>query len=529
MSTMKDDFVSQSTHVELTTSLSQKRAGAEAFEARARDGNEIEHALSPLEAIKAYLMAIFWCLMVSMCVVMEGYDTILIANFFAYPTFAKKYGQRVDASGHWQLSASWQAAVGRGSGIGAFFGVLLNGIIVNKFGQKRAVIGALISLSCTLFIVFFAPDIKILLVGQILCGLPWGVFASSAPAYASEVLPLSLRVYMTSYTNMCFIMGQLIAAGVLAGLVNRTDEWGYRNPFALQWMWPVVLIPILCFAPESPWHLVRQNRLEEAEASLRRLQRASAPIDPQKTLAVIMHTNALEEELSKGTRYQDCYKGNELRRTEVACMAFMGQVLAGAPFAYTSTYFFQQVGMPTDMIYNMNVGATCMAFVGTLVSWFGIMPYFGRRKIYMGNVIAVGYTQSALCLVWTFTFQLSIGQLGWAIRAEVGSTCLRQKTICLARNAYYIADVVGGVLQPYFMNPTEWNLKGYTGFIWGPTCFILAVWAYFRLPETKGRTFDELDVLFGKRISARKFASYKVDSFHHSIMLVLPSGEKVAP
>jgi SP family general alpha glucoside:H+ symporter-like MFS transporter len=107
MSTMKDDFVSQSTHVELTTSLSQKRAGAEAFEARARDGNEIEHALSPLEAIKAYLMAIFWCLMVSMCVVMEGYDTILIANFFAYPTFAKKYGQSVDASGHWQLSASW--------------------------------------------------------------------------------------------------------------------------------------------------------------------------------------------------------------------------------------------------------------------------------------------------------------------------------------------------------------------------------------------------------------------------------------
>jgi SP family general alpha glucoside:H+ symporter-like MFS transporter len=100
-----------------------------------------------------------------------------------------------------------------------------------------------------------------------------------------------------------------------------------------------------------------------------------------------------------------------------------------------------------------------------------IIGFLGTR----GNVMAVGYTQSALCLVWTFIFQLSIGQLGWAIPAEVGSTRLRQKTICLARNAYYIADVVGGVLQPYFMNPTEWNLKGYTSFIWGPTCFILAV------------------------------------------------------
>jgi SP family general alpha glucoside:H+ symporter-like MFS transporter len=46
--------------------------------------------------------------------------------------------------------------------------------------------------------------------------------------YASEVLPLAIRVYLTSYTNMCFIIGQLIAAGVLNGLVSRTDEWGYR-------------------------------------------------------------------------------------------------------------------------------------------------------------------------------------------------------------------------------------------------------------------------------------------------------------
>lgn len=49
----------------------------------------------------------------------------------------------------------------------------------------------------------FKADTKvILLLEEMLCGLPWGVFATTAPAYASEVLPLSLRVYMTSYTNM---------------------------------------------------------------------------------------------------------------------------------------------------------------------------------------------------------------------------------------------------------------------------------------------------------------------------------------
>src|SRR5258708_933385 len=60
------------------------------------------------------------------------------------------------------------------------------------------------------------------------------------------------------------------------------------------------------------------------------------------------------------------------------------------------------------------------------------------------------------------------------------------------------------------MNPTEWNLKGYTGFIWGATAFATFVWAYFRLPETRGRTFEEMDILFAKRVPARKFADYDV-------------------
>lgn len=207
---------------------------------------------------------------------------------------------------------------------------------------------------------------------------------------ASEVLPLSLRIYMTSYTNMsvirtkshigyesrgkvdaniyrCFIMGQLIAAGVLSSLSQRDDEWAYRIPFALQWAWPVVLFPILLFAPESPWHLVRHGKLEEAEKSLRRLVRQSANIDPKKTLAYIIHTNDMELEIESGTSYFDCFKGVDLRRTEIACMAFAGQVFAGSLFAYNSTYFFQQIGLGTKATYNMNVGGTGMALAATLM------------------------------------------------------------------------------------------------------------------------------------------------------------------
>jgi len=219
----------ESTSLAEVGSLEGKMNGTE-LTLRAIDGAILEYTLSPWEAVKAYPMAIFWALIVSMCVIMEGYDTILIGNFYAYPTFAAKYGTYYPGVGN-QLSAAWQAGLGNASGVGAFFGVLLNGYLVEKFGQKRVLLSSLIVLSAFIFMTFFAPNITILAVGEFLCGLPWGVFATIAPAYASEVLPLSLRVYLTSYTNMCFIIGQLIAAGVLDGLVHLDTEWSYRIPF----------------------------------------------------------------------------------------------------------------------------------------------------------------------------------------------------------------------------------------------------------------------------------------------------------
>jgi MFS transporter, SP family, general alpha glucoside:H+ symporter len=160
------------------------------------------------------------------------------------------------------------------------------------------------------------------------------------------------------------------------------------------------------------------------------------------------------------------------------------------------------------------------------------MPYFGRRTIYILGIGTMAVTlfiigilnvwtdrksvalaQAVLTLFWTFTFQLSVGQLGWALPAEMGSTRLRQKTVCLARNSYYIISVISGVLEPYFMNPQAWDLRGYTGFVWGGTALLTTIWAYFRLPETKDRPYEELDMLFAKKVPARKFRTTQVDAF----------------
>lgn len=86
---------------------------------------------------------------------------------------------------------------------------------------------------------------------------------------------------------------------------------------------------------------------------LRRLQSKSSSIDPKETLALIIHTDNLEKEISAGTTYFDCFKGAERRRTEIACMCFAGQIFSGTLFAYNSTYFFQQIGLSTNVTYKV--------------------------------------------------------------------------------------------------------------------------------------------------------------------------------
>lgn len=497
-----------------------------------------DHEETVGSALRLHYKALFWAFMVSMCVIMEGYDTILLGNFYAFPSFAKKFGSYDPGSKKYQLSAPWQAALGNSSGIGAFFGSFLNGWLVHRFGQKRVLLVSLVALTGLLFIVFFANSVAVLLVGEILCGFPWGIFATISPAYASEVLPLSLRVYLTSWTNMCFIIGQLIAAGVLAGLVDNSTEWAYKIPFAIQWFWPLVLFPVLLFAPESPWHLVRNGQMQAARRSLVRLNRKDTDAETiDSILALIIHTDNQEKELLLEVRtgYWECFRGVEARRTEIACMTFAGTILTGLVFAYNSTYFFSSIGLSNNQTYQLNVGGTGMALVGTLISWVFIMPYAGRRTIYFWGTAAMAIilfvigvlnvrtsensfalAQAVLTLIWTFAFQLSVGQMAWALPAEIGSTRLRQKTVVLGRNAYYLTSVVASVLEPYFINPTAWNLKGYTSFFWAGTSFITLIWVFFRLPETKGRSYEEINLLFAKGIGARHFSKYQVDVFDES-------------
>ncbi|KAG5665479.1 hypothetical protein KAF25_009604 [Fusarium avenaceum] len=505
----------------------------------ARSAANKEQKMTLMQGIKLYPKAVGWSVLISTCIVMEGFDIVLVNNFYAFPQWNRKYGT-LQPDGSYQVSAAWQAGLSNGANVGSIIGLILNGWLSERFGYRYTIIGCLIWLSACITLFFTAQNVQMLLAAEILCGLPWGIFQTICVTYASEVCPIALRGYLTTYVNFCWGLGQEIGIGILRSMIGRTDQWAYRIPYGLQWIWPLPLIVGLWLAPESPWWLVRKGRVEDAKKSLLRLTSLNreTEFDADETVAMMVHTTALEEKLTGGSSYLDCLKGVNLRRTEIVCMVWAMQNLSGNSFSNYSTYFLEQAGLSAKHAYSFALGQYAINMIGVFGAWGLMSAGIGRRTLYLYGLCGLcivlcvlgflglvpeaqrekgALATGSLMIGWAVVYQLSVGSVAYSLVSELPSRRLQIKTVALGRIFYGIVGIINAILSPYMLNPTAWDWSNYTGFFWGGICFLCIIYTYFRLPEPNGRTFAELGILFEQRVSARKFATTKVDVFHESV------------
>ena len=155
------------------------------------------------QAIRMYPRATFFSMCLSLTLIMEGYDTSLLSNFFGYPEFQKKFGRGPLKNGSFQLTSTWQSGLQNGVQVGEILGLFAAGTIAERFGYKKTMISALGMMIGVIFILFFAQNISMLLAGEILCGIPWGAFQTLTTTYAADIGPPALRPYLTTFNNMC--------------------------------------------------------------------------------------------------------------------------------------------------------------------------------------------------------------------------------------------------------------------------------------------------------------------------------------
>ena len=117
---------------------------------------------------------------------MEGFDIALINNLYGFQAFNQKFGVQ-QPDGTWQIPAAWQAGLSNGANVGEIIGLFINGIVSERIGYRYTVLGCLVLIAGFTAIFFTAQNVQTLLVAEILCGIPWGVFQTLTVTYASEV------------------------------------------------------------------------------------------------------------------------------------------------------------------------------------------------------------------------------------------------------------------------------------------------------------------------------------------------------
>ncbi|GAA5859880.1 hypothetical protein JCM8547_004370 [Rhodosporidiobolus lusitaniae] len=486
--------------------------------------------LSLFEAFKLWRKGVLWSVALSLAVTAESYSTILLNSLYAAPSFQKAYGV-LQPSGKYIIPSAWQSALGSGTNAALIIGICFGAPLVDRFGYRKVMIGGLIWNFAFVFLIFFSTNLTMLLIGNMLCGLPWGLFAIAAVAYSVEVVPTQLRSYLSSVVNhfpfadvnLNWVMGHIVGAGVLKASLDYNSDWTYKLPFLLMFVVPIPLAIGLYFAPESPYYLARKGRIDEATAAMDRLHAPHASINSRELVEQIAETHRIETEMKTGGTWKDCFTGVNLRRTEIAVISWTAPGLVGYVFQFYATFFFTRAGFPTDKAFALGLANYAIAFVGTVTSWF-LQYKFGRRSIILYGfcsmlplttlVGALDFTtsstgrwaQAAFLMIFFFSYGSSQGPVPYVIASESSAVKLRAKTLALARTTYYCVLISSTTLAPYFFQ--TWDLKGKSAFPAAGFTLILLVWSYFRLPEMKGRSFEELDILFALRLPARKFKSY---------------------
>lgn len=227
--------------------------------------------------------------------------------------------------------------------------------------------------------------------------------------------------------------------------------------------------------------------------------------------------------------FKDCFNKKNRKRTGVAVMAFVIQNFSGMGWVvgYMS-YFLQLAGMTAAKSFDMTVIISGIMVVGNLCSWF-LVEYLGRRGTMLYGAVTLFITllviavlavatnsQAALTAqivmmgIWGFAYQGTIGAVAWPVASENATSSLRTPTQALCTIVNALTASIWGLSLPYAVNPDQGNLQGKIGFIYAALLLVCIAFVSYFVPETKGRTYSEIDQLWELGVPAWKWSKHEL-------------------
>lgn len=319
-----------------------------------------------------------------------------------------------------------------------------------------------------------------------------------------------------------------------AGVVGTVVVWGtqklgghlsYQIPLAIQSAVPVVLCILTILLPESPEWLVGKGRMEQARHNLRKLRGFSdEQVEDELRLMALCEKN--DRELRAEVKFWHIFKREHLKRTLVAGSFFSLNQISGVILSTTyTTVFLTQLGIGDA--FSLTIIASCCTLAGTIaaplvIDRAGRRPtaFVGMSILFIIDAVAGGLAFeksnkhatlaiAALSFIFNFFWASSFFSLSNLMPSEMATPKLRHHTMSYTIACQEITAVITTLVVPRLTAADAANLGAKTYLIFAGCMAAIIVFVYFFMPETRGRTFAEIDEMYAANVPAWQWRSYR--------------------
>ncbi|MGD0730662.1 MAG: sugar porter family MFS transporter [Terracidiphilus sp.] len=433
-----------------------------------------------------------------------GYDWVVIGG--AKPFYERYFQLDSPSIEGWAMSCAL---------IGCLVGAVFSGALGNRFGRKRLLTLAALVFAISSLGTGLAANFTGFVAWRMLGGYAIGLASSISPMYISEISPAHLRGRLISLNQLAIVCGVLLAQvmnwliarpvppGATAHqiLVSWNGQWGWRWMFAVTAIPSALFLISTFFIPESPRWLAAKGRNRQALRVLERLGGSAYAEQVMEDFAAASEAQPQRSVLA------------ELSAPGMTRVLLLGVGLAvlqqwcgiNVIYNYAQEIFAAAGYQVSDILFNIVVtGAVSVVF--TLIAMAAV-DRFGRRFLLLIGVsgLVVVYTvlgafyrlhmqgtpMLALVLAAIACYTMSLAPVVWVVIAEIFPNRIRSSAMSIAVSALWTACFVLTYTFP-LLNAA----LGAAGTFWtyGAICLGGLLLIYFRLPETKGKTLEEIEI-----------------------------------
>ena len=433
-----------------------------------------------------------------------GYDWVVIGG--AKPFFERYFQLTAN-----EFASGWANSCAL---VGCFFGALLAGALSDRFGRKKLLLMCALLFTVTSVGNGLAPSFAVFVCWRIAGGVAIGLASSLSPMYIAEVAPAQFRGRLVSVNQLTIVIGilaaqfvnNLLASGMQKGLSEELFAHSWYVQAGWRWMFGLTAVPSLLFfmsmfaIPESPRWLVKNGAADRAESVLARIG------GPEYAAAAMADINGtLANEVQK-VDYRDLLEPRMRKVLLIGIVLAVFQQWCGINVIFNyADKIFQAAGYDiSDVLSNIVwTGSVNLAF--TLVA-MGIVDRGGRKGLMLfGSAgLALIYVLMGYCyftgiqgmpmlllvLAAIACYAMSLAPVTWVVISEIFPNRIRGAAVAVAVMALWIACFILTYTFPI--------LNGHLGpagtfWLYAGICVVGFVFIFFKLPETKGKTLEQIE------------------------------------